>query len=88
MIPELGHFLLWLALGASLVLGILPLVGAQTGRGAWMALARPAAGAQFALVGWSFVCLVASFVRNDFSVLNVATNSMPDRRSSSSGVGK
>ena len=75
MIPELGHFLLWLALGASLVLGILPLVGAQTGRGAWMALARPAARAQFALVGLSFLCLVASFVGNDFSVLNVASHS-------------
>ncbi len=75
MIPELGHFLLWLALGASLVLGILPLVGAQTGRGPWMALARPAARAQFALVGLSFLCLVASFVRNDFSVLNVASHS-------------
>ncbi len=75
MIAELGHFSLWLALGASLVLGILPLVGAQQGRGPWMALARPAARALFALVALSFLCLAASFVRNDFSVTNVAAHS-------------
>ena len=27
MIPEIGHFLLWLALGVSLALGVVPLVG-------------------------------------------------------------
>jgi hypothetical protein len=32
MIPEIGHFSLWLALGMALVLGAIPLVGAQTGR--------------------------------------------------------
>ena len=46
MIPELGHLLLWLALGVALVLSSLPLVGAHRGRGEWMALARPAAAAQ------------------------------------------
>ena len=43
MTPELGHFILWLSLGLSLALGIVPLVGAQQGRTAWMALARPGA---------------------------------------------
>ena len=75
MIPELGHFALWLALGTSLALGIVPLVGAQRGRAEWMAVARPAATAMFLLVAFAFACLIASFVRNDFSVLNVASNS-------------
>jgi cytochrome c-type biogenesis protein CcmF len=75
MIPEIGHFALWLAFGTALVLGVLPLVGAQKGRADWMAVARPLAGAQFVLVLLAFVTLAASFVGNDFSVLYVATNS-------------
>jgi len=75
MIPELGHFALWLALGASLVLGVMPMVGAGVGRHDWMAVARPTAGTLFTLVALAFVCLAASFANNDFSVLYVATNS-------------
>jgi cytochrome c-type biogenesis protein CcmF len=75
MIPELGHFLLWLALGLALVLGTVPLVGAARERADWMAVARPAALWQFVLVTGAFGCLMTSFVQNDFSVLNVATNS-------------
>lgn len=75
MIPELGHFLLWLALGLSVVQGVLPMVGAHKGRHDWMALARPAAYGQLALVFLSFVCLTVSFVQHDFSVLYVASNS-------------
>jgi cytochrome c-type biogenesis protein CcmF len=40
-----------------------------------MALARPLAAGQALLVGGAFACLMASFVRNDFSVLYVASNS-------------
>jgi len=75
VIPEIGHFLLWLALGVSIVMGTLPLVGAARGNRAWMATARPSAYALLVLVSLSFVCLAASFVAHDFSVLNVATNS-------------
>ncbi|HEY6133556.1 MAG TPA: heme lyase CcmF/NrfE family subunit [Rubrivivax sp.] len=75
MIPELGHFALWLALAVSLVLGVVPLVGAQRGRSDWMALARPAAGWLFGLVAFSFACLMAAFVGNDFSVDYVAGHS-------------
>ena len=75
MIPELGQFLLILALGVSIVQGVLPLMGAQKGRADWMALARPLAWVQFAFVVASFACLMASFVRSDFSVLYVAQNS-------------
>ena len=72
MIPELGHFALWLAFGLSLLLGTVPLAGALKSRGDWMATARPTAYALGACVLAAFVCLAASFVGNDFSVLYVA----------------
>ncbi len=75
MTAELGHFALWLAVGVTLVLGSLPMIGAQRGRADWMALARPASGWLFALILFSFGCLIASFVRHDFSVQNVASHS-------------
>ena len=75
MIPELGHFALILALGVALVQGIVPLVGAQQGRVAWMRMARPAARASFLLMAVSFVTLAWSFYVSDFSVLYVAEHS-------------
>ena len=75
MIPELGQIALLLALATALIQGTLPLLGAARGRADWMSLARPAAQTQFLLVALAFGCLVSSFVRHDFSVLNVATNS-------------
>ena len=75
MIPELGHFALWLALAASLTLGVMPMVGAARGRADWMALARPLTTLIFVLIAFAFICLTASFVRHDFSVLYVASNS-------------
>ena len=38
MIPELGHLVLFFALAAALVLGTVPLMGAQKNRADWMAL--------------------------------------------------
>ena len=75
MIPEFGHFVLWLALGLSLVLGVVPLAGAQLQRPGWMSLARPGAVWVLLLVAVSYLALTAAFVRNDFSVLYVAQNS-------------
>jgi cytochrome c-type biogenesis protein CcmF len=75
MIPELGHFALIVALCIACVQAILPLVGAQRGDAVLMGLARPAAQGQFVFVAIAFGCLAWSFVGNDFSVLNVATNS-------------
>jgi cytochrome c-type biogenesis protein CcmF len=75
MLPELGHFSLILALLVCLVLGTLPLAGAQRGDLAWMRLARPAAQAFFFFVFLAWLALVVSFVNDDFSVVNVATNS-------------
>ena len=75
MIPELGHFALIVALCIALVQGVLPLAGAARGDRRLMALARPAAQGQFVFVALAFGCLAWSFVHNDFSVLNVASNS-------------
>jgi cytochrome c-type biogenesis protein CcmF len=75
MIPELGHFALILALLVAIAQGTLPIAGAAFDKPRLMALARPAARAQFGLVAIAFLCLAASFVTNDFSVQNVATNS-------------
>jgi cytochrome c-type biogenesis protein CcmF len=75
VIPELGHFILWLALGLALVLGIVPLVGAQKGRADLMALARPGSILLCLLVALSFAALTTSFVSDDFSVLYVAQHS-------------
>jgi cytochrome c-type biogenesis protein CcmF len=75
MIPELGHFALIVALCIALTQAILPLAGAARGNPAWMNVARPAAQGQFVFVVIAFACLAYSFVNNDFSVLNVATNS-------------
>ena len=75
MVPEIGHFALILALLISVVQASLPIVGAARGDRVWMAVARPAARGQAFFVTLAYLCLVASFVNNDFSVLNVATNS-------------
>ncbi len=75
MIPELGHFALIVALCIACVQAAVPLVGSFRGNAAWMAVARPAAQGQFVFVAIAFGCLAASFVGNDFSVLNVANNS-------------
>src|SRR5713226_5258594 len=40
-----------------------------------VSVARPVAQAQFIFVATAFCCLAYSFITNDFSVLNVATNS-------------
>jgi cytochrome c-type biogenesis protein CcmF len=75
MIPELGHFALILALLIALVQGVVPLIGAHRNSGTWMALARPAARAQFAMIAIAFACLTYAFANNDFSVLYVAEHS-------------
>jgi cytochrome c-type biogenesis protein CcmF len=81
MLPEIGQLALVLALFLALAQAFFPLVGAGTGRAPWMAVAVPAAAGQVTFIVLAFGCLAASFLGNDFSVLNVATNSnskLPD----------
>ena len=75
MIPEIGQFALAIALLLALTQATLPLIGASRGNRTWIALAVPAGQAQFIFVTIAFCCLGYSFITNDFSVLNVATNS-------------
>src|SRR5438309_2293588 len=75
MIPEIGQFALILALMIAIVLAILPQIGAARGIPHLIAIARPAAQAQFLFVLIAFGCLGYLFITNDFSVLNVASNS-------------
>src|SRR5215212_10821464 len=75
MIPEIGQFALIIALLLALTQATFPLIGASRGNSTWIALAAPAGQAQFIFVTIAFCCLGYSFITNDFSVLNVATNS-------------
>jgi cytochrome c-type biogenesis protein CcmF len=75
MIPEVGQFALIMALLLALTQATLPLIGAARGNRSWMAVAAPAGQAQFIFIAIAFCCLGYSFITNDFTVLNVATNS-------------
>ena len=75
MIPELGNFALIVALAIALAQAALSLTGAARKIPGFSAVARPAAQGQFVFVAFAFGCLAWSFYSNDFSVLNVATNS-------------
>jgi len=75
MIPEIGHLVLYFALALAVVQSVVPLVGAHKNSTEWMVLARPLANWQGVFVALALACLTASFVRNDFSVLYVASNS-------------
>ena len=75
MIPELGQFALILALLLSLAQCALPILGAQLGNRALIAVARPAVAAQAVFVVLAFAILTYAFVTQDFSVAYVAQNS-------------
>ncbi|MDP4577250.1 MAG: cytochrome c biogenesis protein CcsA, partial [Burkholderiaceae bacterium] len=75
MIAELAQVSLLLALLSSLLLGVLPLWGAQANRQQLMDLARPAAQAVFFWVAVSFLLLITLFLQDDFSVAYVAAHS-------------
>src|SRR5919106_88958 len=75
MVPEVGHFASILALLMALTQATVPMIGAARGIPSWMAVGTRAARAQFLFLVVAFCALAASFVSNDFTVLNVATNS-------------
>ena len=75
MLPELGQVALVLALLVALLQAVLPLAGAHRGVAPWMAVARPAAYAQLALVALAYGLLTHAFITQDFSVGYVAQHS-------------
>ncbi|MBR0556338.1 heme lyase CcmF/NrfE family subunit [Ciceribacter sp. L1K23] len=75
MIIELGHYALVLALAASIVISVLPVIGARRGDMALMTTAVTGTYALFALIVLSFSVLTWAYVVSDFSVRNVWENS-------------
>lgn len=75
MMPEIGTFLLCLALGLSLLLSSYPLWGAVRQDARLMAMARPLACGLFICIAAAFALLVWAFISNDFTVAYVVTNS-------------
>jgi len=75
MMPEVGSFLLCLALGISLLLSVYPLWGAVRQDARLMGLARTLASGLFLCIAGAFLVLVHAFVVNDFTVAYVAANS-------------
>ncbi|ELN2735581.1 heme lyase CcmF/NrfE family subunit [Pluralibacter gergoviae] len=75
MMPEIGNFLLCLALGISVLLSIYPLWGGVRQDERMMALSRPLSWALFFAILGAFLILVYAFVVNDFTVAYVANNS-------------
>ena len=69
MIPELGHFALIIAFAIALVQSVVPLIGAAKNDAAMIAIARPAALAQFLFVGIAYAALTHAFIVFDFSLL-------------------
>ncbi len=75
MLPEIGHFALWLAFSLSLLQFGLPLWGSTRHQIALFYTAPTAAYGQFVFCFISFICLCWAFLQNDFSVIYVAQNS-------------
>lgn len=75
MIPELGHFALIIAFAVSIVLSVVPLIGAAKNNASLISLARPAALTQFLFVGLAYAALTHAFIVHDFSVLYVSQHS-------------
>ena len=75
MIAELAHYALILAFTLAVMQTILPLWGAAKNDLTLMGVAEPLAIAGFVFIALSFAGLMVSFVRSDFSVLAVYSNS-------------
>jgi cytochrome c-type biogenesis protein CcmF len=75
MIGEIGHFAVWVALAVASVQTCLGLIGGQRNDVRLMKVAMNAANAQMLLIVLAFGCLAASFIDNDFTIVNVASNS-------------
>ncbi|MBY6198783.1 heme lyase CcmF/NrfE family subunit [Vibrio hangzhouensis] len=75
MIAEIGHFALILSLSLSVLLSILPLIGASKNSTMLMNTARPLSWGMFIMLLLSFLILEWAFYVNDFTLQYVANNS-------------
>ena len=75
MIPEIGNFALVVALVLALTQGVLPIWGAARGNSGLDGHGTSAGIRPVCVCAIAFVCLVQSFLGNDFSVLYVAEHS-------------
>ena len=75
MLTELGHFALVLAFLVAILQATLPMYGAWRRDSRLMAMAEPAANAQFLLIAFSFAALMYAFIVSDFSLRLVVLNS-------------
>jgi cytochrome c-type biogenesis protein CcmF len=75
MIPELGQYALILALVLSIVLAIIPMLGAARGDVFLMNFAKPISKSLFFFLSISMLCLAYAFATDDFTVKYVASNS-------------
>jgi cytochrome c-type biogenesis protein CcmF len=73
--PELGQFALILAFCLSIALCVMPMLGVYSSNRLLMNSGRSLTAGFFVFVGMAFLCLVYSFVHDDFSVKYVASNS-------------
>ena len=75
MIAEIGLFCLVLALLFSVMLVVVPSVGLRNQQPDWKGSASVYVSAQFICVALSYCCLTLCFLRDDFTVSYVLTNS-------------
>ncbi|MGC1181681.1 heme lyase CcmF/NrfE family subunit [Legionella sp.] len=75
MIAELGLFSLILALIASIALVLIPSMGLQFKRSEWLDSARIYVICQFFFIALAYIFLTLCFLKNDFSVIYVMSNS-------------
>ncbi|MDA9556828.1 heme lyase CcmF/NrfE family subunit [Vibrio sp.] len=75
MIIEIAHFALIISLALSVLLTVLPLVGATKNNIQLMNTARPLSWGMFLLLAFSFGILLWAFYTNDFTVQYVVSNS-------------
>ena len=75
MFAELGLLALIFAMLLAVLLGTVPLVGAQRSNASWMATARPLAYSQLIFIGIAYAILTHAFIVHDFSIAYVANNS-------------
>ncbi|WP_028117136.1 heme lyase CcmF/NrfE family subunit [Ferrimonas senticii] len=75
MIPELGHYSLIIGLAFAVLLSVVPLVGVARKDAYLVSFSRPLAYGVFGFMALAVVCLGYAFATDDFSVMNVASNS-------------